>query len=195
MLKQSFDVVLSLLGLLILAPFFLLIGLAIKLDSRGSIFYRGNRIGRDGIPFKLFKFRTMIQNADQQGAGITASGDTRVTNIGRLLRRTKLDELPQLLNVLRGEMSLVGPRPEDPRYVDLYTPEQRLILSVRPGITSLASLEYRHEEQFLTGADWEQVYRDEIMPAKIAIDLAYIDNYSLRQDIIILLRTVAAIFS
>lgn len=194
MLKRFFDMILSLIGLLVLLPFFVLIALAIKLDSPGSVFYRGKRIGRDGVLFRLFKFRTMVMDADKQGAGITASGDARITRIGRILRRTKLDELPQLINVISGDMSLVGPRPEDPRYVELYTPEQRRILAVRPGITSLASLEYRHEEQLLAGDDWEEVYRTKIMPAKLAIDLAYIENDSRWQDIWILLRTVQAIF-
>ena len=125
-------------------------------------------------PFRLYKFRRMVSDADKQGPGITATGDSRITRVGRFLRRTKIDELPQLINVLSGDMSLVGPRPEDPRYVTLYTPEQRRVLAVRPGITSAASLAYRHEEQLLAGADWETVYREEVLPAKLAIDLEYL---------------------
>src|SRR5438552_2122313 len=144
-LKHTFDVAVALIALVLLAPVFMLLGLLVKLGSQGPILYRATRVGWHARPFVLYKFRTMVDGADQLGAGITAQGDMRVTPIGRWLRRTKLDELPQLLNVLKGDMSLVGPRPEDPRYVALYTPEQRRVLSVRPGMTSLASIRYRHE--------------------------------------------------
>ncbi|MFZ1551113.1 MAG: sugar transferase, partial [Anaerolineae bacterium] len=130
------------------------------------------RVGQDGRPFRLYKFRSMIVGTDRQGPGITATGDPRITRVGRFLRRAKLDELPQLINVLLGDMSLVGPRPEDPRYVAFYTPEQRRVLSVHPGITSPASLAYRHEEQLLAGEDWETHYRTRVLPAKLALDLA-----------------------
>jgi lipopolysaccharide/colanic/teichoic acid biosynthesis glycosyltransferase len=154
-----------------------------SVDSAGPIFYRAQRVGKDGVLFYLYKFRSMTAGADKQGPGITAAGDSRVTRVGRFLRRTKLDELPQLINVLKGEMSLVGPRPEDPRYVALYTPEQRPVLAARPGITSAASLQYRHEEQLLSGADWETVYRQEVMPAKINIDLAYWQKRTVWSDL------------
>ncbi len=173
MLKRGFDIVASGIGLTVLSPVFIVIAIAIRRDSKGPVFYRARRVGQHGKEFRLYKFRSMVVDADQQGPGITSAGDTRITSVGRFLRRTKLDELPQLINVLRGEMSLVGPRPEDPRYVELYTPGQREILQYRPGITSMASQTYRNEEQLLTGSDWEQQYIDEVMPAKLAIDLDY----------------------
>lgn len=192
MLKRSFDVVASGLGLVLLSPLFVLVGGAIKWQDRGDVFYRARRVGRGGREFPLFKFRTMVADADKVGAAITSRGDARVTPVGRFLRRTKLDELPQLINVLRGDMSLVGPRPEDPRYVALYTPEQREVLSVRPGITSAASLTYRHEEQLLAGPDWEEVYRERVMPDKLAIDLAYLRRRSFWSDLGLIVRTVRA---
>lgn len=194
MVKRAFDLVGSVLGLLILSPLFLGIALAIKVDSAGPILYRAKRAGREGKEFRLFKFRTMIADADQRGPGITVSGDLRVTRLGRLLRHTKLDELPQLINILKGEMSLVGPRPEDPRYVALYTPEQRQVLSVRPGITSPASLHFRSEEALLIGPDWEARYTQQIMPRKLAIDLEYVRNQKFWQDMVILLRTTAVLW-
>lgn len=191
-LTRLMDVVAATFGLIILAPLFIAVAVAIKLTDRGPIFYRARRIGRDGHLFKLYKFRTMRVGADKQGPGITTSGDARITPVGRWLRRTKLDELPQLLNVLKGEMGLVGPRPEDPRYVVLYTREQRKILAVRPGITSAASLTYRHEEELLAGPDWETVYRNEVMPAKLRIDLEYLAKRTIWSDIGLILRTIFA---
>ena len=137
----------------------------------------------------------MIVDADLQGPAITTHGDTRVTPLGNFLRRTKLDELPQLINVLTGQMSLVGPRPEDPRYVALYTPEQRKILDVLPGITSAASLAYRHEQALLAGADWETIYRTEVLPAKIAIDLNYLKTANVVTDLGLIFRTSLAVLA
>lgn len=194
MLKRLFDVTASALGLLILAPLFGLIAAAIRLDSPGPIFHRAVRVGRSGREFILFKFRTMVVHAAQVGPGITISSDPRVTRVGRILRRWKLDELPQLFNVVRGEMSIVGPRPEDPRYVALYTPEQREVLAVRPGITSPASVRFRSEEALLSGEDWERRYIEEIMPAKLALDLEYIRRASLRQDLMVLWETFLALW-
>ncbi len=194
MLKRIFDLLASALGLIILSPIFALIALLIRLTSPGPVFYRARRVGQGGREFTLYKFRSMVADADRRGPGITAAGDPRVTSIGRVLRRTKLDELPQLWNVLRGDMSLVGPRPEDPRYVALYTPEQRRVLDVRPGITSLASIEYRNEEAVLHGPDWEQRYIHEVMPAKLAIDLRYVQRATLFTDLLIILRTLLALF-
>ncbi len=194
MLKRAFDLFASALGLIILSPIFALIALLIRLTSPGPVFYRARRVGQGGREFTLYKFRSMVADADRRGPGITAAGDPRVTSIGRVLRRTKLDELPQLWNVLRGDMSLVGPRPEDPRYVALYTPEQRRVLDVRPGITSLASIEYRNEEAVLHGPDWEQRYIHEVMPAKLAIDLRYVQRATLFTDLLIILRTLLALF-
>ncbi len=194
MSKRAFDIVASLLGLIALSPLLVIIGIAIKLNSPGPVVYRATRVGRDARHFKLYKFRTMVVHADAIGPGITGAGDNRVTPVGRILRRTKLDELPQLINVLRGEMSLVGPRPEDPRYVAYYTDEQRKILNVRPGITSPASIAYRHETELLTGDDWETRYIEEVLPAKLAVDLAYARNPSVWQDVLVILRTFLVLF-
>jgi len=196
MLKRAFDVVVSALGLIVLSPLLLICALAVKLGSPGPVLYRASRVGRYGQPFTLYKFRSMVIDADKQGLAVTGAGDARVTRIGRILRRTKLDELPQLYNVLRGEMSFVGPRPEAPRYTALYTVDQRRILDVRPGITSLASILYRNEEALLTGDDQqrEQVYIHEVMPAKLQIDLEYVRNPTLTSDIVIIFRTLLALF-
>jgi lipopolysaccharide/colanic/teichoic acid biosynthesis glycosyltransferase len=188
------DAIASGLGLIVLSPLFLLVALAIWLDSPGPVFFRARRVGKEGVPFSLYKFRSMVAGADKQGPGITATGDARITRVGRFLRRTKIDELPQLINVLEGEMSLVGPRPEDPRYVALYTPEQRRVLAVRPGITSAASLAYRHEEQLLTGEDWETTYRTRVLPEKLTIDLAYLEQRTISSDLKLIFHTITAIF-
>jgi len=193
MFKRAFDVLVSAVALIVLSPLLIILAGAVRLTSQGTALYRARRVGRNGQSFELFKFRSMVADADKHGPGITTRADARITPLGRVLRRSKLDELPQLLNVLRGEMSFVGPRPEDPRYVALYTPEQRRILSVRPGITSLASLEYRHEEELLVGDQWEQQYIHTIMPAKLAIDLRYADHASLLQDLSIITRTVLSL--
>jgi lipopolysaccharide/colanic/teichoic acid biosynthesis glycosyltransferase len=194
MFKRAFDVLVSAAGLLALSPLMLLIALAIKIGSPGPVFYHGQRVGKGGVPIRVRKFRSMVADASQRGPGITAAGDPRITRLGHLLRRTKLDELPQLINVLEGTMSLVGPRPEDPRYVALYTPEQRRVLAVRPGITSLASVRYRNEEQALDRPDWESFYVQRVMPEKLAIDLEYVGRASLWSDLGILARTVVALF-
>jgi lipopolysaccharide/colanic/teichoic acid biosynthesis glycosyltransferase len=193
MARRLLDLFASLIGLILLLPLFALIAVAIRLDSPGPVLFRGQRVGRDGFQFAIYKFRTMVTDADQQGPGITVAGDLRVTRVGRLLRRSKLDELPQLINVLRGEMSLVGPRPEDPRYVMLYTPEQRRVLSVRPGLTSPASLIYRHEEELLGGEDWERTYLQKVMPAKLRIELEYLEHRSVWRDLTVVVQTVLAL--
>ncbi len=188
--RRAIDLFGAGLGIVLLSPLWALVAVTIKLDSPGPVFYRARRVGKDGKLFRLYKFRTMVTDADKYGPAITAAGDPRITRVGRLLRRTKIDELPQLLNVLKGEMSLVGPRPEDPRYVALYTEEQREILRVRPGITSAASLTYRHEELLLQGEDWERVYQTEIMPAKLAIDLEYLRHRTLWSDLVLIAKTI-----
>ena len=193
-MKRVFDVVVAALGLIVLAPVLVIIGAWVQATSPGPVIYRARRVGRNGILFDVYKFRSMVADADHRGAGITASDDLRITRAGRCLRRTKLDELPQLINVVQGDMSLVGPRPEDPRYVADYTPEQRRVLTVQPGITSWASIQYRHEEQLLSAATVDDVYRREIMPRKLALDLQYIDRQSLRLDLHILWRTFCALF-
>jgi lipopolysaccharide/colanic/teichoic acid biosynthesis glycosyltransferase len=192
--KRVFDFVCAALGLVILMPFFAVIALAIRLNSPGPVFFRGERVGMGGKPFRVFKFRTMVVGAAQQGPGITARGDARITRVGRFLRSYKIDELPQLFNVLRGEMSLVGPRPEDARYVAHYTAAQRRLLQVRPGITSPATLRYHHEERWLEGKDGETAYLDELMPRKLAIELEYLDTRAWSTDLRIILQTLLAIF-
>lgn len=190
MLKRAFDVLASGIGLIILSPLFIFITIAVRLNSKGPVFYRARRVGQHGKEFRLYKFRSMVADADQKGPGITCAQDSRITSVGRVLRRTKLDELPQLINVLRGDMSLVGPRPEDPCYVELYTPEQRAILRYRPGITSMASFTYRNEEQLLSGPSWEQRYINDVMPAKLMLDLDYAQRANLFTDIWLILRTI-----
>jgi lipopolysaccharide/colanic/teichoic acid biosynthesis glycosyltransferase len=192
--RRWLDVFVSLVGLIVLSPLALLVAALIKLDSPGPVFYRAERIGRGGQPFHLLKFRSMVSDADRHGPAVTTAGDDRVTRVGRLLRRTKIDELPQLVNVLRGEMSLVGPRPEDPRYVALYSPEQRRVLEARPGITSPASVRYRHEESLLQGPDWERTYIGRVMPHKLEIELDYLARRSLWTDLGILWQTLWAVF-
>lgn len=194
-MKRLFDLFAATAGLLFLAPLLLLLAILVRLDSPGPILYRARRAGRYGEPFQLLKFRTMTHQTGRPGPAITLAGDQRVTRTGRFLRRYKLDELPQLFNVLKGEMSLVGPRPEDPRYVALYTPEQRQVLAARPGITSPASLSYRDEATLLHGDNWEQVYTQQIMPHKLQLDLAYLQQQSFRRDLALIWQTVRLLFS
>jgi FlaA1/EpsC-like NDP-sugar epimerase/lipopolysaccharide/colanic/teichoic acid biosynthesis glycosyltransferase len=194
-LIRGLDLIASGLGLLLLSPVFLIIGLVIKLTSAGPVFYKAERVGQGGRLFILYKFRSMYLNADRNGPRITLKDDPRITPVGRFLRRTKLDEFPQLINVFRGEMSLVGPRPEDPRYVALYTPMQRQVLAVRPGMTSPASLHYREEETFLSGDNWEAVYREQVLPAKLALDLAYLQQRTLWTDLALILQTITVLIN
>ncbi|MCB0795075.1 MAG: sugar transferase [Flavobacteriales bacterium] len=190
-MKRAFDIVVSAISLVLLAPVLLAIGAWVSWGSPGGAFFRQIRVGRGGRPFLLLKFRTMRANTEQQGQLTAGEGDPRVTAQGRVLRRTKLDELPQLLNVLRGDMSLVGPRPEVPRYVELYTPEQQQVLSVRPGMTGAASLEFIDEQKLLGAVtDPERTYVEEIMPGKLELELRYIREQSLFGDLCILIRTV-----
>lgn len=191
--KRIFDILAASLGLIVCSPLFLTIAILIQRDSRGPVLYRGARAGKDGKFFSILKFRTMTADATERGAGITTRDDVRITRAGRVLRRYKLDELPQLWNVLRGDMSLVGPRPEDPRYVQYYTPAQRAVLRVRPGMTGAAALAFRHEEQMLDGAAWEEKYVSEIMPAKLELELAYLERRTFWSDLEILSRTALAI--
>jgi len=187
---RALDLVLCVLALPTLLPLILLFGLAIKLTSPGPVFYHARRVGQHGKIFFLLKFRSMYLNADRMGPGITVQNDPRVTSIGRLLRRAKLDELPQIFNVLWGDMSIVGPRPEDPRYVEHYKPVERQLLSVRPGITSVASLYYSAEETLLHGEDWERAYLEQILPHKLALDAAYVQEYSVRSYLAIIFASV-----
>jgi lipopolysaccharide/colanic/teichoic acid biosynthesis glycosyltransferase len=193
MLKRGFDLIAALVGLVISSPLMLTVALLIKIDSPGSVFFRGERVGKNGELFRILKFRTMVANAAQLGPSITSASDPRITRVGRWLRRTKTDELPQLWNVLAGDMSLVGPRPEDPHYVALYTSEQRQVLNMRPGITSPASLVYRNEERMLADPEWEKVYLTQVLPAKLAIDLDYFSQRTLLSDIVLILRTILTV--
>ncbi len=188
--KRGLDLVVAGLALACLWPVLLVLALLVKLDSPGPALYRAPRVGRDGRPFTMYKFRTMSLGADA-GAGITGQADPRVTRLGRWLRRTRLDELPQLINVLRGEMSLVGPRPESPRYLPFYTPEQRAVLRVRPGITGPTQLRYRDEAALLTAPDIEAQYVHELLPAKLASDLEYVRTRTFWLDLRLLAQTAA----
>lgn len=167
-----------------------IIAIAIYWDSPGPVFYRARRVGKGGKLFLMYKFRTMVANADQLGPSITVRDDPRITRVGRFLRKTKLDELPQLINVLKGEMSLVGPRPETPSMVKHYTPEQRRVLEVTPGITGLAQLHYSNEEEMLDPENWHEEYVKKILPHKLSLDLLYIEHKSLSLDLAIIGRTV-----
>lgn len=193
--KRFFDLCLTLLGLLIIWPLLLLAALAVKFDDWGPIFFRQERVGYLGHPFKMWKFRTMVVNAERMGRSITVGRDPRITRVGHWLRKCKLDELPQLFNVLAGEMSLVGPRPEVPRYVALYTAEQRKVLDVFPGITDPASIQYRDENALLAQAtDPDFTYEHEIMPAKIHLNLQYAEKGSLLKDAAIILQTLSKLW-
>lgn len=192
--KRAFDIAFSTIGLLIIWPVLLIIALAIALDSRGGVLFRQTRVGKNGVEFKILKFRTMIPKAEAKGMQLTVGRDSRITRVGKLLRKTKLDELPQLINVFAGDMSFVGPRPEVPKYVKLYTKEQRQVLLVRPGITDLASIQFRHESELLSGSEHpEQTYIGEIMPEKIRLNMLYLKNLSVWNDVLIILRTIRRI--
>lgn len=188
------DIVFSLFGLLLLSPLFLMVALWIVIDNPGPVFYRQLRVGKDGKDFRLLKFRSMRTGADKQSLITVGDKDPRVTRAGYYIRRYKLDELPQLWNVLIGDMSMVGPRPEVRRYVDLYTDEQRKVLSVRPGITDYASIEYMDENRLLAqAADPDKTYIEEIVPAKIALNMQYIHHQTLGEYMKIIFLTVTKI--
>lgn len=181
-MKRLFDILASGLGLLILSPVFVVLAIWIKCDSKGPVFYRQVRVGKNGVDFRIFKFRSMRQGADKSGLITVGGRDPRVTRSGYYIRKYKLDELAQLVNVFVGDMSLVGPRPEVRKYVDMYTDEQRKVLSVRPGITDYASIEYMDENVLLEkSADPDKTYIEEIMPAKIELNMQYIDNPTLAE--------------
>jgi len=197
MIKRLFDIIFSFFGLLLASPLLALIALGIKIDSSGPVFYRGKRMGRGGRVFRVFKFRTMIVDAEKLGGPSTSADDPRLTKFGAFLRKHNLDELPQLINVLKGEMSFVGPRPEVPSEVETYDGEtKRIILSVKPGMTDLATLRNLHEEEVLRGAlDPHQAYREKIKPQKIKLAKEYVKNQSFWLDIRIIIKTlITAIF-
>lgn len=190
--KRAFDIVASAAGLVLLLPVFAVIAVAIKLGGDGPVFYGQERVGRGGGPFRMWKFRTMVADAERKGGALTVGADPRITPVGRVLRRYKLDELPQLVNVLHGDMSLVGPRPEVAKYVAGYTAAERRVLDLVPGVTDPASLEYRDEAALLAGrADPERAYVEEIAPRKIRLNLEYAEQATVRSDLIIILRTIA----
>jgi len=195
-LKRVFDVLVSSIVIFIALPLWAFIAIAIKFDSSGPVFYRGIRVGKDGKLFTIYKFRTMVADAPNKGPGITSSKDLRITRVGRLLRKSKIDEMPQLINVLKGEMSIVGPRPEDPRYVAYYTAEQRRVFSVRPGMASPAFIKYRHEEELLAAAgdDLEHVYLTQILPEKLRLDIQYIEQRSFLLDLKVLAHAALSLF-
>jgi lipopolysaccharide/colanic/teichoic acid biosynthesis glycosyltransferase len=192
---RAVDLTLTLVALLVMSPVLLLVALAVKCSSPGPVFHRAQRVGKGGRLFTLYKFRSMVPDAAARGPGVTGRDDPRVTPVGRVLRRTKLDEWPQLLNTLKGDMSLVGPRPEDPRYVALYSAEQRQVLSVKPGITSPATVLHRHEEDLLTGDNWEHTYVTQILPTKLRIELDYLSRRTLFSDLRVLADTTFAIIA
>jgi lipopolysaccharide/colanic/teichoic acid biosynthesis glycosyltransferase len=195
MAKRIFDLLFSFVGLIVLSPLILMIAAFIKLESKGPVLYKGVRVGKDGQPFRMHKFRTMVVNADQLGGPSTADDDSRLTRAGKILRKFKLDELPQLINVFKGEMSFVGPRPEVKHYVDMFNEEEKSILSVRPGITDWASLWNSDEGALLAGSpDPEKTYMEEIRPEKIRLQLEYVKKHSFWTDIKIIFWTFKAIF-
>lgn len=194
MFKRLFDILASFCGLLLLSPFFILLAFAIIIDSRGGVFYFQTRVGRDNKDFRLFKFRSMATNSDKKGLLTVGCKDSRITKVGYFIRKYKLDELPQLINVLIGDMSLVGPRPEVRKYVDLYNEEQLKVLSVRPGITDYASIEYSNENEILANAiDPEKTYIEEVMPAKLVLNMKYIAEIGITTDLKLIFATILKI--
>ena len=194
-MKRLFDLTIALIFSILFIPLWIFIAIAIKLNSKGPVFFRQVRVGLNGKHFRIFKYRSMIVDAEKKGLQITVGGrDPRITKIGYLLRKTKLDELPQLFNIILGDMSFVGPRPEVPKYVELYNEDQKRVLSVRPGITDVASIKYIDENELLKDAENpEQMYIEKIMPDKLNLNLEYLKRRSLLSDIGIIFQTVAKI--
>jgi len=194
-MKRIFDLIFSIAGLILLSPVFLIISLLIKLDSKGPVFYKQLRVGKNNLDFRLLKFRTMRTDSDKSGLLTVGGRDPRITGAGYYLRKFKIDELPQLLNVAAGEMSFVGPRPEVRRYVDLYDDEQRKVLKVLPGITDVASIKYRNENELLEKSeDPESYYIESIMPDKLKLNLDYIEQRSFMNDLKVIFKTLSTIF-
>ncbi len=189
-MRRVFDCTVALLGLVFFSPLLILIALGVKVTSKGPVLYRARRAGLKGKSFILYKFRTMTHGA--QGPAVTSRNDVRVTGFGRFLRRTKIDEVPQLLNVIRGDMALVGPRPEDAAYIQYYSPDELRVLDVRPGITSPVSLQFRDEEELLDGADWHARYVNVILHEKLKGELEYLQRRTFCSDLGVLLRTIGA---
>lgn len=195
LLIRFFDIFFSITGLVIFFPFFLILSIVILADSKGGVFFFQERVGKNGNDFMLWKFRTMHSGSEKHGQITIGSHDNRITSVGKFLRKYKLDEFPQLVNVLLGEMSMVGPRPEVRRYVEMYTPEQKKVLSVKPGITDYASIEYADESELLAHSnDPMKTYVEEVMPAKIRLNMKYIENPSLGNYLRIIILTIKKIF-
>ena len=195
-MKRVLDILCSLFVLLLLLPMWVVVALLIVLESRGGVFYVQKRVGKDNRDFSLYKFRTMRPDADSKGLLTVGARDSRITRVGYFLRKYKIDEFPQLLNIIKGDMSIVGPRPEVRKYVNLYTPEQMRVLSVRPGLTDYASIRYVNENEVLAASDDpERTYIEKVMPAKLALNLQYIDNRSLKEDFKLIFQTFKAILS
>ena len=195
-IKRFFDVFVSVVGLLILLAFFIVIAIIIKIDSNGPVFFWQTRVGKYGKHFKIFKFRTMVVNAEKKGRLITVGDDPRITRVGGFLRKMKIDELPQIMNIIKGDMSFVGPRPEVPKYVELYNESQKQVLLVRPGVTDLASIEYKNEGEILAlSDDPEKTYITVIMQSKLERNIQYLKKISLINDIRVMLKTVIEIIN
>jgi lipopolysaccharide/colanic/teichoic acid biosynthesis glycosyltransferase len=195
-MKRLFDFIVSLFSMVLLFPLGILISICIILDSKGPIFFKQVRVGKNSKTFKIFKFRTMIVDAEKEGLQLTVGQDPRITRVGYILRKYKIDELPQIINVLFGEMSFVGPRPEVPRYVELYTEEQKTVLTVRPGITDLASIEFINENEILNKSENpEQLYINEVLPKKLELNKKYVEKSNLSYDIKIIFKTLIKIVS
>lgn len=197
-IKRFFDILFSLIILIILLPFFIILAIAIKIDSRGPVFYRQERITTNGRVFKIFKFRTMVQNADKIGALVTVGNDNRITKVGKLIRKIRLDEIPQLINILKGEMTFVGTRPEVKKYVDRYTNEMKATLLMPAGVTSIASIKYKDEDKILEeavhkGKNTDAAYIEDVLPEKMKYNLEYIPKFSLWNDIKICINTVVGV--
>jgi len=189
--KRAFDLVGSLVAFIILSPIFLITAMLIKLDCPGPVLYMAERIGKNGKLFEMYKFRTMVADAARLGSAITCNEDPRITRVGRFLRRTHIDEWPQFFNILRGDMSFVGPRPEAPTYIEHYTPQQREVLNGRPGMTGLAQVQYmQNEAAMLDATTLDEVYLNEILPKKLELDLQYIQNQSFLLDLQLLIQTL-----
>lgn len=195
LLKRFFDIVMSLILLIVLSPVFLILAIWIKLDSKGSVFYRQERITQYGRTFHIFKFRTMVSNADKIGALVTTQNDSRITNVGEKIRKCRLDETPQLINILLGDMSFVGTRPEVQKYVDAYTNEMKATLLLPAGVTSLASINYRNEDEIIKagtnqGKSIDQTYIEDVLPEKMIFNLRYLNSFNIAKDVSLCVKTV-----
>jgi lipopolysaccharide/colanic/teichoic acid biosynthesis glycosyltransferase len=195
-IKRLFDVISSFFGLIFFSPLFLIVAVLIKLDSKGPVFYRGVRAGKDGKPFRIFKFRTMVHNAEKIGGPSTSADDPRLTRVGKIIRNLKIDEFPQMINILKGQMSFVGPRPEVLDEVETYSEKEKRILSVMPGMVDYATTKFHNEEVILEGADDpHQAYKEKIQPEKLKLALEYVDNRSLWVDLNVLLTFISTLIT